>query len=46
MDRDDIDLQKINEKENLADFFTKVFKIKEFDDFKWKMGIRYYSDWL
>ena len=39
MDRDDIDLQKIDEKENLADPFTKALRIKEFNDHKSKMGI-------
>ena len=46
VNRGDIKLQKINEKENLADPFTKTLRIKEFDDFKWKMGIRYCSEWL
>ena len=41
VNRDDVELQKIDGKENLADPFTKVLEIKEFDDFKWKMGIRY-----
>ena len=41
MDRDDVDLQKIDGKENLADPFTKAIAVKEFDDFKSKMGIRY-----
>ena len=30
----DVELQKIDGKENLADPFTKALKIKEFDDFK------------
>ena len=34
MNRDDVKLQKINGKENLTDPFTKVLRIKEFDDFK------------
>ena len=46
IDWGDVDLQKIDEKENLADPFTKALRINEFDDFKWKMGIWYYSDWL
>ena len=46
VERGDINLQKINKKENMADPFTKALKIKEFDDFKWKMSIRYYFDWL
>ena len=46
IDRDDIKLQKIDRKVNLADPFTKAFKIKEFDDHKSKMGIRYCIDWL
>ena len=46
VDRGDIDLQKIDEKENLADPFTKAIVVKEFDDFKSKMGIRYCTDWL
>ena len=44
IDQDDVDLQKINEKENLADPFTKTLKIKEFDDHKSKMDIRYCTD--
>ena len=39
MDRGDIDLQKIDEKENLTDPFTKVLTVKEFEDHKIKMGI-------
>ena len=46
MDRDNIDLQKIDGKENLIDSFTKAFEIKEFDDYKSKMNIRYCTDWL
>ena len=46
VNRSDIELQKIDGKENLADTFTKAFGIKEFDDFKWKMGIRYSPDWF
>ena len=42
----DVGLQKIDEKENLADPFTKAVAVKEFDMFKCKMGIRYYSNWL
>ena len=37
MNRGDIELQKIDGKENLANPFTKALGIKEFDDFKWKM---------
>ena len=44
MDRGDIELQKIAEKENLTDLFTKTLGIKEFDDHKWKMHIRYCLD--
>ena len=43
VDRGDIDLQKIDEKENLADSFTKALTIKEFDNHKSKMDIRYYA---
>ena len=46
MDRDDVDLQKIDGKINQTDLFTKALEIKEFDDHKSKMGIRYYIDWL
>ena len=46
MDRDDVDLQKIDGKKNLADPFTKVITMKEFNDFKSKIGIRYCTDWL
>ena len=34
VNRDDIELQKIDGKENLADPFTKALRIKEFDNFK------------
>ena len=37
MDRGDVDLQKIDGKENLADPFTKALAIKEFDNHKSKM---------
>ena len=46
VDRGDVDLQKIDGKENLTDPFTKAIAVKEFDDFKSKMGIRYCTDWL
>ena len=44
MDRGDVDLQKIDGKENLADPFTKAIAVKEFDNYKSKMGIRYCTD--
>ena len=46
VERGDIDLMKIDGKKNLADPFTKAIGIKEFDFCKWKMGIRYHSDWF
>ena len=46
MDRGDVDLLKIDRKENLTDPFTKAIAVKEFDDYKSKMGIRYCTDWL
>ena len=46
MDRGDVDLQKIDGRENLTDPFTKALKIKEFDDHKSKMDIRNCIDWL
>ena len=46
VDRGDVDLQKIDGKENLADPFTKALAIKEFDNHKLKMGIRYCAEWL
>ena len=39
MDRDDVNLQKIDEKENLANLFTKALSVKEFNDHKLKMDI-------
>ena len=39
VDQGDIDFQKIDGKENLADLFTKVLRIKEFDNCKLKMDI-------
>ena len=44
VNRGDIELQKIDGKKNLADPFTKALRIKGFDDFKWKMGMRYCPD--
>ena len=46
MERGVIDLRKIDGKENLADPLTKPICMKEFDDYKRKMGIRYSTDWL
>ena len=46
VERGDVDLRKIDEKKNLANPMTKAFRFKEFNDHKWKMGIRYYFDWL
>ena len=46
MERGDINLMKIDGKENLINIFTKALKIKEFNFCKWEMGIRYCSDWL
>ena len=46
VDRGDVDLQKINEKENLTNPFTKALTIKKFDNHKSKMGIRYCAEWL
>ena len=34
VNQDDVELQKIDGKKNLADPFTKALGIKEFDDFK------------
>ena len=44
VERGDIDLRKIDGKENMADPLTKPIGIKEFDDHKRKMGIRYSID--
>ena len=44
MEWGDVDLRKIDRKENLADPLTKALGIKEFNDHKWKMGIRYCFD--
>ena len=41
VDRGDVDLQKIIEKENLANPFTKALRIKELDDHKLKMDLWY-----
>ena len=46
VDRDNIELQKIDGKENLADPFTKALDVKEFEAYKSKMGIQYCTDWL
>ena len=45
MERGDIDLRKIDGKENLADPLTKALGVKEFDDYRMKMGIRYHANW-
>ena len=34
VDRDDVELQKIDGKENMADPFTKALDVKEFEDYK------------
>ena len=44
VDRGDVDLQKIDGKKNLVDPFTKAIAVKEFDNYKSKMGIRYCTD--
>ena len=46
VDRGDVKLQKIDGKENLTNPFTKALDIKEFEDYKSKMGIRYCINWL
>ena len=46
MDRGDVELQKIDEKKNLTDSFTKAIDVKKFEDYKWKMDIQYCTDWL
>ena len=42
--RGNVKLQKIDRKENLIDPFTKALDVKEFEDYKSKMGIRYCTD--
>ena len=39
VDQGDVELQKVNEKENLTDPFTKILDVKEFEDYKSKIGI-------
>ena len=46
VDRGDIDLLKIDGKENLADPFTKAIGTQEFNYCKGKMGMRFCTDWL
>ena len=46
VERGDVNLQKIDGKENLADPFTKALSVKEFDYHKSKMGIRYCTNWF
>ena len=46
LEQGDIDLRKINEKENMAAPLTKPIGTKEFDDNKRKMGMTYSTDWL
>ncbi|XP_070029722.1 secreted RxLR effector protein 161-like [Nicotiana sylvestris] len=46
IERGDIEIQKVDGKENAADPFTKALGAKKFDKHKWKLGIKYKSDWL
>ena len=46
VERGDIDLLKIDGKENIADPFTKAIRTQEFDSNKRKMGMRFCTDWL
>ena len=46
MNRGDVELQKIDGKENLTDPFTKALGVMEFEDYKSKMDIRYRINWL
>ena len=39
VDRDDVELQKIDGKKNLSDPFIKALNVKEFEDYESKMGI-------
>ncbi|XP_070004555.1 secreted RxLR effector protein 161-like [Nicotiana sylvestris] len=42
----DVEIQKVDGKENAADPFTKALGAKDFDKHKWKLGMKYKSDWL
>ena len=44
VDWGDIEFQKIDRKQNLANPFTKALDVKEFEDYKSKMDIRYCTD--
>ena len=46
MDQGDINFQKIDGKENLADRLTKALAVKKFEDHKIKIGIQYYTNWF
>ena len=46
VDQGDVELEKVDGKENMTDPLTKALVVKEFDQHKLKMGIRYCTDWL
>ncbi|XP_070054655.1 secreted RxLR effector protein 161-like [Nicotiana tomentosiformis] len=41
-----VEIQKVDGKQNVVNPFTKALGTKEFDKHKWKLGIKYKSDWL
>ncbi|XP_070036426.1 secreted RxLR effector protein 161-like [Nicotiana tomentosiformis] len=46
IERGGVEIQKVDGKENDADPFTKALGAKEFDKHKWKLEMKYKSDWL
>ena len=46
LEHGDIKIEKVEGKENVVDPFTKALGIKEFDKHKWKVGMKYMSNWL
>ncbi|KAI4313268.1 hypothetical protein L6164_026260 [Bauhinia variegata] len=43
---EDVQIQKVEGKENAVDPFTKALGSKEFDKHKWKIGLKFMTDWL
>jgi hypothetical protein len=46
IERGDVQIRKVEGKENAADPFTKALCSKEFDKHKWNIGLRFMSDWI
>ena len=42
----DVKIEKVDGKENAANPFTKALGKKEFDKYKWELGMKFTNDWL